>query len=120
MACQNYARGFLRALSYPRHISLVRIDDLERRDGVTVLAARTVTAGAAPCARLAGRCRAVCTSRYRRPRWSNTITVAPDACWLGTEQVFSMKPDGDRLTLYGTALVGRPRRRALERRRCRG
>jgi len=50
----------------------------------------------------------------------HTITVAPVASWLGTDQVRDMEPDGDRLTLYGTALAGPPRRRVLEWRRCRG
>lgn len=60
------------------------------------------------------------TWRRDRTQMVHTITIAPDASWLGTEQVRDMKPDGDRLTLYGTALVGAPRRRVLERRRCRG
>jgi Lipocalin-like domain len=50
----------------------------------------------------------------------HTIFIAPDASWLGTEQIRDMKPDGDRLTLYGTARVGLPRRRVLERSRCHG
>lgn len=50
----------------------------------------------------------------------HTITIAPDASWLGTEQVRDMKPDDDRLMPYGTALVGPPRRRGLEWRRFRG
>jgi hypothetical protein len=50
----------------------------------------------------------------------HTITIAPDASWLGIDQVRDMEPDGDRLTLYGTALAGPPRRRVLEWRRFRG
>ena len=44
----------------------------------------------------------------------HTITVAPDPLWLGTEQVRDLLLDGDRLTLCGNSLVGRPQRRILE------
>lgn len=44
----------------------------------------------------------------------HTITVAPDPRWLGTEQVRDLLLNGDRLTLYGNSLVGRPQRRILQ------
>ncbi|MFE4059630.1 lipocalin-like domain-containing protein [Streptomyces sp. NPDC059096] len=44
----------------------------------------------------------------------HTITVAPDPGWIGTDQVRDLTLEGDRLTLYGDALVGRPQRRVLE------
>ncbi len=44
----------------------------------------------------------------------HVITVAPDPLWLGTEQVRDLLLDGNRLTLCGNSLVGRPQRRILQ------
>jgi hypothetical protein len=44
----------------------------------------------------------------------HTITVAPDPLWIGTDQVRDLLLDGDRLTLAGNSLVGRPQRRVLQ------
>ncbi|MFI6704133.1 lipocalin-like domain-containing protein [Streptomyces sp. NPDC050509] len=44
----------------------------------------------------------------------HTLTVAPNPEWIGTDQIRDLTLDGDRLTLYGDALVGRPQRRVLE------
>ena len=42
------------------------------------------------------------------------LTIAPNPDWIGTDQIRDLVYDGDRLTLYGNALVGMPRRRVLE------
>ncbi|MFJ8600242.1 lipocalin-like domain-containing protein [Streptomyces shenzhenensis] len=47
----------------------------------------------------------------------HTITLAPTPGWIGTDQVRELLLEGDLLTLYGNALVGRPQRRVLEWRR---
>jgi hypothetical protein len=45
------------------------------------------------------------------------ITVAPNPQWVETEQVRELVLTGDRLTLYGTALIGPAQRRVLVWRR---
>jgi hypothetical protein len=47
-------------------------------------------------------------------RVHHRITLAPDPAWLGTVQTRDLRLDGDTLTLYGDALVGRPQLRVLE------
>lgn len=54
------------------------------------------------------------TWRRRGDQVVHTITVAPDPLWLGTEQVRDLMLDGNRLTLCGNSLVGRPQRRILQ------
>jgi hypothetical protein len=55
--------------------------------------------------------------RREADRVCHTISVAPDPNWVDTEQVRELVLRGDRLTLYGMALVGPPRRRVLDWRR---
>jgi hypothetical protein len=57
--------------------------------------------------------------RLEADRVCHTISVAPDPGWVDTEQVRELVLRGDRLTLYGTALVGPPQRRVLDWQRIR-
>jgi hypothetical protein len=54
------------------------------------------------------------TWRREGARVIHAIHLAPDPAWVGTEQMREVVLEGDRLRLYGTALVGPPRRRVLE------
>ncbi|RAJ43054.1 FAD/FMN-containing dehydrogenase [Kitasatospora sp. SolWspMP-SS2h] len=60
------------------------------------------------------------TWRREGARVVHTIQLAPDPAWIGTEQVRELVLEGDRLRLYGTALIGPPRRRVLEWHRTEG
>ncbi|MEV0634186.1 lipocalin-like domain-containing protein [Streptomyces sp. NPDC050619] len=54
------------------------------------------------------------TWRREGDRVIHAIRLAPDPAWVGTEQIRELVLEGDRLRLYGTALIGPPRRRVLE------
>lgn len=54
------------------------------------------------------------TWRREGDRVVHAIHLAPDPAWVGTEQIRELVLEGDRLRLYGTALIGAPRRRVVE------